>query len=74
MDENLTGFMDLLWHDHQDGDAGISLVKDAPAGQTELYVCSTTCSRMLFIGWVDALETVIDNRKLKERRRAAGDI
>ena len=63
MDEQLTGFLDLLWHDHDGGGARVPLAEDAPAGQTELYVCSPTCLRALFNGWVDALETAIDNRK-----------
>lgn len=63
MDEQLTGFVDLQWHDHQGGGACVNLVEDAPAGQTELYVCSPACLRALFNGWVDALEVAIDNRK-----------
>lgn len=63
MDEQLTGFLDLQWHDHQGGGACVQLVEDAPAGQTELYVCSTACMRALFNGWVDALDKAIDNRK-----------
>lgn len=59
MDSQLTGFMELLWHDHADGGACIPLAVDAPAGQVELYVCSPHCLRALFNQWVDALETRI---------------
>lgn len=74
MDSQLTGFMDLFWHDHAHGGACIPLAEDAPAGQVELYVCSPHCLRALFNQWVDALEARICATHAAPEFRPIGDV
>jgi hypothetical protein len=65
MSEELSGFMNLFWHDHDQGCASVEIVSDATNGQADLYACSFACMKTLLAGLVDQLEANL-KRHLQE--------
>jgi len=66
MSEELSGFMHLFWHNHDEGCASVDIVSDAANGQADLQACSFACMKTLLSGLVDQLE-----ENFHGRRRAA---
>lgn len=73
--EDCIAFLDLTWHpNHGDGpkphfDAFVTVpvVEKAPAGQFDLYFCSTRCLRAFFGACVDELEARMEARRTKPK-------
>ena len=65
MSPELSGFMHLCWHDHDQGCASVDVVNDATNGQADLYACSFDCMKTLLTGLVDQLEANLQ-RHLRE--------
>lgn len=68
MSDELSGFMNLFWHEHAQGCASVDIVSDATNGQADLHACSFACMKTLLGGLVDQLEA-----NWQRQRRASTD-
>lgn len=65
--DQLEGYTSLIWHGAHDGGTGndqdiftrVDFARGTNGGQFEIYFCSTSCMRVFFNQWVDALESQI---------------
>ena len=70
-DDNMDGYLELLWHGAHDGGEGknreigarVQIAHDVRGGQFEVYFCSTECLRSYLNYCVDVLEKKMKNEK-----------
>ncbi len=75
-DDNMDGFLDIIWHGAHDGGEGrdreigatVQIAKDVIGGQFELYFCSTKCLRPYLNFCVDELEKKMRKQKLQSNK------
>ncbi len=56
MDENLSGFFHLGWHDHDSNHPSVDIEKDAQNGQIEMYFCNPDCMENWFVTQIRKLK------------------